>query len=146
SGLHLTRDGGATWRSVSGPGSGLEATSRNFSATLTATTTFNTTDILVGITGSTTGGVYLSGDGGEHWTQINQGFDPNNLSISSLVATSCTGCPVQYYSGSYGGGLYTRTVTVVAPPSFAAIDGGGWCFGSTSCTCATTPGSGPAAG
>jgi len=41
----------------------------------------------VGINGSTTGGVYLTGDGGEHWTQINQGFDPNSLNITTLVKT-----------------------------------------------------------
>ena len=142
--LYRSIDGGATWKAVSGSGSGLEATSKNFSAVVSTATAFGTTDLLVGATGSTTGGVYLSGDGGEHWTQVNQGFDPNNLSISSLITTSCSGCPVQYYSGSYGGGLYTRTVTVVAPPVFPATLYS--CYGSTACSCATGGGSGPEQG
>ncbi len=143
-GLYRSNDGGVTWKSVSGTGSGLEATSKNFSATLSSTTVFGGTDILVGATGAVNGGVYLSGDGGEHWTQVNAGYDPNNLSISSLVYTTCTGCPVQYYSGSYGGGMYTRTITVVAPPTFPAANYS--CYGSTTCTCATGSGSGPEQG
>ena len=143
-GLYRSLDGGATWRSVSGSGSGLEATSKNFSATVSTITAYGTTDLLVGATGSTNGGVYLSGDGGEHWTQVNAGFDPGNLSISSLITTSCSGCPVQYYSGSYGGGLYTRTITVTAPPVFPAANYS--CYGATTCTCATGGGSGPEQG
>ena len=112
----------------------------DISALLTSPTAFGTTDILAGANGATNGGVYLSGDGGEHWLQINQGFDPNNLSISSLVKTSCSGCPVQYYSGSYGGGLYTRTITVTAPPAFPAALYA--CFGATGCSCITGGGSG----
>ena len=46
-----------------------------------------------------------------------QGFDPNSLSISTLVKSSCAGCPVQYYSGSFGGGMYTRTIAVQPPPA-----------------------------
>ncbi len=132
-GVFLSRDGGDTWRNVSGPGSGLEATSKNASTFLATTTAYATTDVLVGVNGQLNGGVYLSGDGGEHWTQVNQGFDPNNLSISSLVRTSCTGCPVQYYSGTYGNGVYTRTITVNKPPfqDVAAT----WCAGG-GCGCA----------
>ncbi len=140
-GLFKSADGGAIWRTVSGPGSGLEATSRNVSALLSVVNTYGVTDVLVGVNGSTTGGVYLSGDGGEHWMQINQGFDPNNLNIATLAKTSCGGCPVQYYSGTYGSGVYTRTIPVVAAPSIT-----GWCFGATNCGCAATPGSGPQQG
>ena len=142
-GVFLSRDGGVTWKNVSGAGSGLEATSKNVSAVLSTTTAFGTTDVLVGVNGSTDGGVYLSGDAGEHWTQVNAGFDPNNLSISSLVTTSCAGCPVQYYSGSYGGGMYTRTITVVAPP-FNAVTAT-WCAGAA-CTCGSVTASLPSAG
>src|SRR6185369_14540949 len=138
-GVFLSRDGGVTWRNVSLAGSGLEATSKNVSAILSTPTVFNTTDVLVGVNGALTGGVYLSGDAGEHWTQLNQGFDPSNLSISSLVTTSCGGCPVQYYSGSYGGGLYTRTINVSAPPFYTTP--ATWCAGATNCAC----GSGTAA-
>jgi YVTN family beta-propeller protein len=145
-GLFRSTDGGAEWRLVSGPGSGLETTSLNFSTALASPTAYGTTDTLVGAVGSTNGGVYLSGDGGEHWTQVNEGFDPANLSISTLVKTSCAGCPVQYYSGTYGSGVYTRTITVNPPPSFAQADGGGWCFGSTTCTCGIAPSSGPEQG
>lgn len=140
-GLFLTTSSGSRWIRADGAGSMLEATSHVYSAVLLSATAYGTNDVLVGITGTTNGGVYLSGDGGERWLQINQGFDPNSLSISTLVKTSCAGCPVQYYSGSYGGGLYTRTITVTAPPSIT-----GWCFGSTSCTCGTDPPSGPVAG
>jgi hypothetical protein len=111
---------------------------------VSTTTPSGGTDILVGATGSTTGGVYLSGDGGEHWTQVNAGFDPNNLSISSLIKTSCSGCPVQYYSGSYGGGMYTRTISVVAPPTFPAVNYS--CYTGAACACATGAGSGPEQG
>src|SRR6185369_286412 len=100
-GLWRSNDGGASWRNVSGAGSGLETTSLNFSALLSTPTAYGTTDVLAGANGTTTGGVYLSGDAGQHWTQLNAGYDPNNLSISSLIQTSCSGCPVQYYSGSY---------------------------------------------
>ncbi len=143
-GLYRTLDGGDNWKKVSGPGSGLEATSQNASAMLVTTTTFGNNDALVGMTGTTTGGVYLSGNGGEHWTQINQGFDPNSLNISTLVRTSCIGCPVQYYSGTYGSGVYTRTITVVAPPTIT-----GWCFGAgcnSGSACVATAPSGPEAG
>ncbi len=140
-GLWRTLDGGDGWRKVSGAGSGLETTSQNASALLTAATAYATTDALVGMTGAATGGVYLSGDNGEHWTQINQGFDPANQSITSMVKTSCNGCPVQYYSGSYGNGVYTRTITVSAPPAVTA-----WCFGATPCACGTAAPSGPEAG
>lgn len=137
-GLYRTTDGGATWRRIDVAGSGLEASSRNFSAVLTTVTASGSTDLLIGATGTTTGGVYLSGDGGEHWTQINAGFDPAQLSISTLAKTSCSGCPVQYYSGSYGGGLYTRTVTVAAAPAIT-----GWFYGSTSGGCANAAAGGP---
>jgi hypothetical protein len=69
--------------------------------------------------------------------QINQGFDPNGLNISTLAKTSCNGCPVQYYSGTYGSGVYTRTIPVVAAPAIT-----GWCFGATGCSCGVAPGSG----
>jgi hypothetical protein len=137
-GLFLSRNGGDSWRRVSGTGSGLEATSQNVGALLTAATPFATTDVLVGMNGSTTGGVFLSGDGGEHWTQINQGFDPNSLNISTLVKTSCAGCPVQYYTGTYGSGVYTRTIPVNTPPTITA-----WCFTGTGCACGTATASGP---
>jgi hypothetical protein len=143
-GLWRSDDGGTSWRNVSGPGSGLEATSLNFSALLSTATAYGTTDVLTGATGATTGGVYLSGDAGLHWTQVNAGFDPNNLSISSLVQTACSGCPVQYYSGSYGGGLYTRTIAVAAPPAFPGVNYA--CFGATGCTCGTGTLSGPEQG
>jgi photosystem II stability/assembly factor-like uncharacterized protein len=139
--LYRTVDGGDHWRLVSGPGSGLEATSRNFSAVISAPTPMGTTDLLVGATGATTGGVYLSGDDGEHWTQVNQGFDPSNLNITTLAKTSCSGCPVQYYSGTYGSGVYTRTIAVVAPPSVS-----GWCFTGTGCACGTAAMGGPEQG
>ena len=135
-GVFLSRDGGATWRNVSGAGSGLEATSKNVSAVIATPTVYSTTDVLVGINGTNDGGVYLSGDAGEHWTQLNAGFDPNNLSISSLVTTSCGGCPVQYYSGSYGGGLYTRTITVTAPPFYTTP--ATWCAGGGNCCLGAT--------
>jgi photosystem II stability/assembly factor-like uncharacterized protein len=139
--LYRTTDGGMNWRSVSGTGSGLEATSKNFSAFVTSTTQLGATDLLAGITGALTGGVYLSGDGGEHWTQVNQGFDPNSLDITTLIKTSCAGCPVQYYSGTYGSGVFTRTIPVVAPPAITS-----WCFGSTGCACGTAAMSGPEQG
>jgi hypothetical protein len=144
-GLYRTTDGGDTWRSVTGNGSGLEGTSRNATAILTSTTSFGTTDVLVGMSGSSVnGGVYLSGDGGEHWTQINSGFDANTLNITTLVKSSCNGCPVQYYSGTYGSGVYTRTVSVSNPPAFPVANYA--CFGSTGCACATGGGSGPEEG
>ena len=60
------------------------------------------------------------------------------------VKSSCNGCPVQYYSGSYGGGLYTRTIAVGNPP---AVPGANYaCFGSTGCSCTTAGGSGPETG
>ncbi len=142
--LYLSRDGGATWRKVSGGGSGLEFTSKDSVAVLNSLTPFGTLDLLVGIKGSLDGGVYLSGDGGEHWTQVNAGFDPANLSISSLIKTSCSGCPVQYYSGSYGGGMYTRTISVVPPPTFPSVNYS--CYTGSSCSCATGAGSGPEQG
>jgi hypothetical protein len=131
-GLWRSVDGGDTWRYVSGGGSGLENTSQNFEAILTTTTAYGGTDILAGVTGTSNGGVYLSGDRGEHWTQINQGFDPSNLNIATLVVTSCGGCPVNYYSGTYGSGTYTRTIAVNPSPSIT-----GWRFGSASGTCGT---------
>ena len=136
-GLYRTADGGQNWYVVSDIGSGLEATSKYFSVLLSEPTSFGTTDVLVGVNGSTNGGVYLSGDKGLHWTQINQGFDPTSLNLSTLVKTSCSGCPVQYYSGTYGSGVYTRTIAVSNPPVIT-----GWCFGSTTCPCGTDAPSG----
>ena len=48
---------------------------------------------------------------------------------------------MQYYSGTYGSGVYTRTIPVTLPPTI-----GGWCFGSTGCACGTSAPSGPMAG
>jgi hypothetical protein len=48
---------------------------------------------------------------------------------------------VQYYSGTYGSGVYTRTIPVVAAPVI-----NGWCFGATGCSCSTAPGGGPEQG
>ena len=53
-------DGGASWRNVSGPGSGLESTSLNFSTLLSTPTAFGTTDVLAGANGSTTGNESIS--------------------------------------------------------------------------------------
>ncbi len=141
--IYLTRDGGVTWRKVSVPGSGIEATSRDSTAVLNSITPQGTLDLLVGERGSTDGGVYLSGDGGQHWTQVNQGFDPTNLSISSLVKTSCAGCPVQFYSGTYGSGVYTRTITVTPAPVFPATN---FACAGTGCVCGGGSFSGPVAG
>jgi hypothetical protein len=105
-----------------------------------ATTAFGNTDFLLGMTGASKGGVYLSGDYGSHWTQVNQGFDPNSLNINTLAKTSCSGCPVQYYSGTYGSGVYTRTIAVVNPPVIS-----GWCTGPA-CACAAAAPSGPVPG
>jgi hypothetical protein len=140
-GVYRTERAGRSWFKASGSGSGLESTSQNAATFLITQTAYNGIDVLVGMVGSTTGGVYLSGDLGEHWMQVNQGFDPDNLSISTLVMTSCAGCPVQYYSGTYGSGVYTRTISVNPAPVVS-----GWCFGSTTCTCGTEAPSGPAAG
>ncbi len=140
-GLYRTLSGGDIWRKVSGTGSGLETTSQNAAALVTATSQYGNLDALVGMVGAANGGVYLSGDAGEHWTQINAGYDPNNLNITTLAKTSCTGCPVQYYSGTYGGGVYTRTVTVNPAPAIT-----GWCVGSTGCTCGTASVTGPQEG
>jgi hypothetical protein len=134
-GLYRTLDGGDDWKKVSGAGSGLEATSQIASALITSTTSFGNTDALVGMTGAAAGGVYLSGNGGENWTQINSGFDPNSLSISTLVKTSCAGCPVQYYTGTYGSGVYTRTIAVNLPPVISS-----WYFGSTALACGAATG------
>ncbi len=143
SGLFLSRDGGDAWRRVDGPGSGLEATSKNFKAVLSTQTLYGTTDVLVGANGAQNGGVYLSGDGGEHWTQINQGFDPGNLSIASLVKSSCNGCPVQYYSGTYGSGIYTRTIAVNPPPQFPAVN---FACAGAACACGVGSFGGPVSG
>jgi hypothetical protein len=139
-GVYRTLDGGDSWRRVSGAGSGLEATSQNAAAMITSLTGFSNTDLLVGMVGSNNGGVYLSGDYGGHWMQINQGFDPNSLNISTLAVTSCTGCPVQYYSGTYGSGVYTRTIAVNNPPTIT-----GWCTGAA-CGCAVAASNGPQIG
>jgi hypothetical protein len=142
-GVFLSKDGGLSWRNTSGAGSGLEATSKVVSALLATTNQYSATDVLVGVTGATTGGVYLSGDGGDHWTQLNQGFDPSSLNISTLAKSSCSGCPVQYYSGTYGSGVYTRTIAVTPAPAVTS-----WCFGSAGCACPGIPaaGSGPEQG
>ncbi len=140
-GVYRTLDGGDTWRRVSGAGSGLESTSQNAAALVTTQTSFGNTDYLVGLVGTNNGGVYLSGDHGGHWTQINQGFNPNTLNISTLAKTSCAGCPAQYYSGTYGNGVYTRTIAISNPPTIT-----GWCNTGAGCVCATTALSGPVSG
>ena len=138
-GLWRSADGGAHWALVSTPGSGLEAASRRVGALFAVPTAWGSRDLLAGLTGATDGGVFLSGDAGRHWTLIQRGFDPAQLSISTLAKSSCAGCPVQYYSTSYGGGLYTRTITVSPPPRPA-----GACTGAA-CACQPAP-AGPAAG
>jgi hypothetical protein len=134
SGLYRTLNGGDSWENVSGPGSGLEGTSRNVAALLPTRTAAGGTDVLAGISGAANGGAYLSGDGGEHWMQLSVGFNPATMNLSTLVKTSCSGCPVQYYSGSYGSGTYARTIPVLPPPALT-----GWCFGAATCNCSAVP-------
>jgi len=140
-GVYRSGDGGRHWTRVSGTGSGLEQTSQQAAVLVTAKTAWGGLDALVGMTGAANGGIYLSGDGGLHWTQLQPGFDPANLSLSSTVHAACAGCAVQYYSASYGGGLYTRTVPVNPPPAVT-----GWNFGNAAGACAAAAPGGPAAG
>lgn len=80
-------------------------------------------------TGTSAGGVWLSGDLGGHWMRLSQGFDAASQHIEDLVMDK--GTPVQYYASTDGTGVFSRTITAqpyptvtnVTPPS-GSPDGG----------------------
>lgn len=79
-------------------------------------------------TGTSAGGVWLSGDKGAHWMRLSQGFDAGTQELTDLMADS--GTPPSYYASTGGSGEYARTITADSYPTVTGV----------------SPSSGPAAG
>jgi len=71
-------------------------------------------------TGTSAGGVWLSGDQGAHWMRLSQGFDADKQLLTDLMADS--GTPPQYYSSTDGTGVYSRTITAQPYPTVTNVD------------------------
>ncbi len=69
--------------------------------------------------GTSAGGVWLSGDKGRHWMKISSGFDSSSQKLSDLMVDSSD--PPQYYSSTDGTGVYTRTITASAYPTVTGL-------------------------
>ncbi|MCX7830733.1 MAG: IPT/TIG domain-containing protein, partial [Acidobacteria bacterium] len=78
-------------------------------------------DVLIAAngSGSTPGGVWLSGDKGRNWMRISQGFDSSSQALEDIVADS--GTPVSYYASTDSTGLWTRTITASPYPTRTSI-------------------------
>ncbi|MEW5764230.1 MAG: IPT/TIG domain-containing protein [Acidobacteriota bacterium] len=70
-------------------------------------------------TGTSAGGVWLSGDKGAHWMRLSQGFDADKQLLTDLMADS--GTPPQYYSSTDGTGVYSRTITAQPYPTLTDV-------------------------
>lgn len=68
---------------------------------------------------STGGGVFLSGDKGNHWASISDGFDSSSQSLSNLIASTDT--PPAYYAGTYTHGSYATTITAADYPTISSL-------------------------
>ena len=80
-------------------------------------------DLMVSMDGAFTsgGGVWLSGNKGKAWMQLNQGFDSSTQNITDLVGDSgAAGVPI-YYASSDGSSVYDRTITPNAPPTLLSL-------------------------
>lgn len=89
-------------------------------------------DVLIAAngSGSSPGGVWLSGDKGKNWMNISYGFDSNTQELEDLVA-DC-GDSVSYYASTDSTGLYTRTITANPYPTVTSIyPNSGSSFGGT---------------
>lgn len=113
-GVWKTWDGGDTWHPMT---RGLAGTSANVAELYEAPNA----DILAGIVGTTDGGVYLSADGGVHWVVINEGFDPDDLSVQDLVNDSATDGTLSYWAGKTDDGIWTRTIDVLPDPEITNL-------------------------
>ncbi len=75
-------------------------------------------DILCGIYGETDGGVYLSADSGEHWCELNSGFDPSEYSVEDLLTTTSG----TYYVGKAEDGSWSTTLTADPSPTVSSLN------------------------
>ena len=69
--------------------------------------------------GTSTGGVWLSGDNGGHWMKISSGFDATTQKLTDLIVDS--GTPPSYYSSTTESGLFTRTITASPYPVVTGV-------------------------
>jgi hypothetical protein len=70
-------------------------------------------------TGTSAGGVWLSGDKGLHWMRLSQGFDTTSQELTDLMADSSN--PPSYYSSTDATGVYTRTITANPFPTVSGV-------------------------
>jgi hypothetical protein len=70
-------------------------------------------------TGSSAGGVWLSGDTGRNWMRISRGFDSSSQELADIVQDS--GDPPSYYASTDTTGLWTRTVSASPYPTITNI-------------------------
>ncbi len=96
---------------------GLESTSRNIHEIIESPNG----DLLAAILGAENGGVYLSADSGEHWYQINEGFDPDELNVQDLINDNGSSGNVTYYSGKTEDGLWGRVIVPDAQPVIISL-------------------------
>lgn len=78
-------------------------------------------DLLIAANGTTTGGVWLSGDKGRHWMKISEGFDSANQQLEDLVSDTGSFDDTAYYAGTDSTGAYTRTITASPYPTVTAL-------------------------
>jgi hypothetical protein len=98
SGVLKSTDGGASWTAVNNglpPRTVARALAIDPEAPLT-------------LYAGTDGGVFKSTDGGANWSAMNEG--PTNPSVHALVIK-----PLDLYAGTYGGGVFGRTVSRCHP-------------------------------
>lgn len=117
-GVWRTEDEGTVYWEASG--AGLESVSTDVADFLEVqadTRTPPNYDAFVALNGSgtTEGGVYLSGDDGRHWVSLSEGFDASEQTLSSIVASE--GDPPTYYAGTYTHGSYAATLTALPYPT-----------------------------
>lgn len=77
-------------------------------------------DLLAGVRGTTNGGAFLSGNGGEHWFEFNDGFDLDELRLQDLI-TQTAGGETVYYAGKPTDGFWSNKYVPAAAPTVSTL-------------------------
>lgn len=111
--------GGSNWRPVDLA----DPTNADLAASSLDVETFTESpngDLLAGVRGTTNGGAFLSANGGAHWMEFNDGFDPDELRLQDLI-TQTAGGETVYYAGKPTDGFWANKYVPAAPPTVSAL-------------------------